>query len=124
MRLGIDIGGTKMEAAILDDGGVFVFRERLETPSSYRELLKDIAKLVDKAKSVTGYDGPVGVCTPGIVTSENLIEGGNLQIIIVYGAVRIWMNGLMDCIIMIMNWIVNIVMYLLITILVDINLKT
>lgn len=82
MRLGIDIGGTKMEAAILDDGGVFVFRERLETPSSYRELLKDIAKLVDKAKSVTGYDGPVGVCTPGIVTSENLIEGGNLQIII------------------------------------------
>ena len=49
MRLGIDIGGTKMEAAIMDDGGIFVFRERMETPSNYKSLLQNIAALTDKA---------------------------------------------------------------------------
>ena len=81
MRLGIDIGGTKMEAAIMDDGGIFVFRERMETPSNYKSLLQNIAALTDKAKAATGYDGPIGVCTPGIVNAANLIEGGNLQIL-------------------------------------------
>ena len=82
MRLGIDIGGSKMEAAILDDSGSFIFRERIETPSNYRLLLQSLSELVSKAKQDTGFDGPIGVCTPGIVNGDNLIEGGNLQILI------------------------------------------
>lgn len=81
MQLGIDIGGTKIEAAIIADGGIFTFKERRPTPPSYNELLVSIADLAQEAQSKTGYDGPIGVCTPGIVNAANLIEGGNLQIL-------------------------------------------
>lgn len=71
-----------MEAAILDDGGHFLFRERIPTPDDYRSLLIAINNLVTAAKDATGYDGPFGVCTPGIPNAEGVVEGGNLQIII------------------------------------------
>ena len=43
MRLGIDLGGTKIEAAIIDDSGLFVCRERVSTPKEYADILKAIA---------------------------------------------------------------------------------
>jgi fructokinase len=68
MRLGIDLGGTKIEAAVLDDGGAIVWRERLPTPSTdYPAVLHAIAALIDRALQANGLpvDMPVGIGTPG-----------------------------------------------------------
>ena len=80
MRLGIDLGGTKIEAAILDDSGSFIFRERVPTPKDYNEVLQAITGLRDHVASTYGYQGPVGICTPGSTSkSTGLMQGSNSQ---------------------------------------------
>ena len=78
MRCGIDVGGTKIETAILSDGGNFLSRERINTPRNYKSLLDSINESVEKAAKKTGFDGPVGICMPGSVSKETgLIQGAN-----------------------------------------------
>ena len=80
MRLGIDLGGTKIEAAILDDSGSFICRERVPTPKDYNEILQAITGLRDQVASAYGYEGPVGICTPGSTSkSTGLMQGSNSQ---------------------------------------------
>ena len=59
MRCGIDVGGTKIETAILSDSGEFLFRERIDTPDNYTAMIHAIKAGVDLAADDTGYDGPV-----------------------------------------------------------------
>lgn len=78
MRCGIDVGGTKIETAILSDTGEFLSRERTNTPKNYAALLNSINKSVQQASKNTGFDGPVGICMPGSVSNETgLIQGAN-----------------------------------------------
>ena len=78
MRCGIDVGGTKIETAILSDSGKFLSRERTNTPKNYAALLNSINKSVQQASKNTGFDGPVGICMPGSVSNETgLIQGAN-----------------------------------------------
>ena len=78
MRCGIDVGGTKIETAIISDGGEFIFRERTNTPKNYAALLNSIDESVQLASKNTGFDGPVGICMPGSVSKETgLIQGAN-----------------------------------------------
>ena len=78
MRCGIDVGGTKIETAILSDSGEFLSRERTNTPKNYAALLNSIDKSVQQASKNTGFDGPVGICMPGSVSNETgLIQGAN-----------------------------------------------
>lgn len=74
MHLGIDLGGTKIEAAVLDDTGDFVFRERIATPQGdYSATLRAIQSLVTKAESTLGQPVvAVGVGHPG---SANPLDG-------------------------------------------------
>ena len=79
MLLGIDLGGTKTEAAVLDADGSEHFRRRLATPSaSYEGILDTIARLVEQAESACGAFERVGVCTPGAVVPETgLLKNSN-----------------------------------------------
>ena len=80
MRLGIDLGGTKIEAAILDDSGSFICRERVPTPKDYDDVLRSITNLRDQVASTYDYHGPVGICTPGSVSkATGLMQGSNSQ---------------------------------------------
>lgn len=66
-RLGVDLGGTKIEAALLDSNGTTVAAERTPTPSGdYRATLRAIADLVLKIEqhAATG-PLPLGICVPG-----------------------------------------------------------
>ncbi len=66
MRIGIDLGGTKIEAAALDERGELVARRRVPTPGGYSETLAAIATLVAAVEAELGGGArPVGVCTPG-----------------------------------------------------------
>jgi fructokinase len=74
MQLGIDLGGTKIEAAVLDAAGNFKFRERVPTPQGdYRATLAAIQSLVMRAESALhAHITAVGVGHPG---STNPLNG-------------------------------------------------
>ncbi len=42
-RIGIDLGGTKIEIAVLDPGGTEVLRQRMPTPHGYPDTVEAIA---------------------------------------------------------------------------------
>jgi len=66
VRLGVDLGGTKIEAIALSPEGRVLDRRRVATPSSYAgtiAAIKDIVEAVERAVGVRGL--PVGIGTPG-----------------------------------------------------------
>ncbi len=69
MRIGIDLGGTKIEVIALSNSGEELFRKRIPTPrGSYSETLLAIKSLVDDAEQATGQKGSVGVGIPGTIS--------------------------------------------------------
>jgi fructokinase len=69
LRIGIDLGGTKIEALALDSDGREVFRRRIPSPrENYAETLKAIESLVEAAEAEAGERGTVGVGMPGALS--------------------------------------------------------
>jgi predicted NBD/HSP70 family sugar kinase len=65
-RLGVDLGGTKIEIAGLGRDGAVVYRRRIETPvGDYGATVEAIAALVEAAERELGERGTVGIATPG-----------------------------------------------------------
>jgi fructokinase len=65
-RLGIDLGGTKIELAALDAAGAVRLRRRCATPAGdYDATLDALAGLVDAAERELGTQATVGIATPG-----------------------------------------------------------
>jgi predicted NBD/HSP70 family sugar kinase len=66
MRIGIDLGGTKIEIVALDESGREHLRRRVPTPSNdYDATLGMIARLVDEAEATLRVRATVGIGTPG-----------------------------------------------------------
>jgi fructokinase len=66
IRIGVDFGGTKIEAAALDGDGRFLARVRAPSPPSYDDALTAVRDLVAQAERQAGARAPaVGVCGPG-----------------------------------------------------------
>lgn len=71
MRIGIDLGGTKIEVIALSNEGQELFRKRTDTPRfDYQQTLQAIAGLVHDAETATGETGTVGVGIPNIVAGH------------------------------------------------------
>jgi fructokinase len=85
MRIGVDVGGTKIEAIALDAQGVELQRIRLATPKGdYEGTIASIADLVRELETATKQTGTVGVGIPGtIVGSTGLVKNANST----------WLNG-------------------------------
>jgi fructokinase len=79
MRIGIDLGGTKIEAIALGDDGTELSRGRVPTPSgNYDATLKAIAELVFSIEEKLGQKGSVGIGTPGAISPRTgLIKNSN-----------------------------------------------
>jgi fructokinase len=77
--IGVDLGGSKIEAIVLDRDGASRWRERVPTPAGdYRATLAAVAALVERAESDLGLVGcSVGVGTPGTATDAGLIKNAN-----------------------------------------------
>lgn len=85
MLIGVDWGGTKIEAAALDADGAVVDRRRADTPrSDYQGCLRLIANLVEQIEGGTGAPGTVGVGLPGSLDPRTGVAKG---------ASSTWMNG-------------------------------
>lgn len=79
MRLGIDLGGTKIEGLVIDDAGAEKARLRVPTPAtSYEEDVKAIADLVAELELRVGTRCTVGIAHPGAVSpATGLIKNAN-----------------------------------------------
>ncbi len=69
MRIGIDIGGTKIAALALADDGRELAHERVATPKDYREILATCVSLAEKLEGGKGAR-PLGLCMPGAVDAS------------------------------------------------------
>ncbi|WP_312464777.1 ROK family protein, partial [Pantoea endophytica] len=69
MRIGIDLGGTKIEVIALSDQGQELFRHRVNTPrDDYAATVQAIVDLVLLAEEKTGQQGTVGIGIPGTIS--------------------------------------------------------
>ena len=66
MRIGVDLGGTKIEAIALSKSGETLIRKRVPTPSGdYHGTVQTITDMVLAIEKQLGQPGTVGVATPG-----------------------------------------------------------
>lgn len=80
MRVGLDIGGTKISAIGLDDGGTVVARARVATPQTYAATLSAVGRIVGDLEGQHGEEASrVGVSLPGVVdVSAGMVYAVNL----------------------------------------------
>ena len=85
MRIGVDLGGTKIEVAVLDDAGVIQHRSRAATPrDDYAGTVASVAALVGAAERAVQCNASVGVAMPGAVSpATGLLKNANST----------WLNG-------------------------------
>jgi len=79
MRIGIDLGGTKIEGVALDDDGRERGRIRVQTPAGdYPGTIDAIAKIVGELERQTACRPRVGVGIPGTVSpASGVIKNAN-----------------------------------------------
>ena len=68
--IGIDLGGTKMEAQVFDDAWSVAARRRRDTPKDYAELVTELADLIRWADAQTSGTLPVGIGAAGLVNPK------------------------------------------------------
>jgi fructokinase len=84
VRIGIDLGGTKIEAVALSSAGEEIARRRVTTPRDYAASLDAIAGLVQELDRAADATGTVGVGIPGtVVPHTGLVKNAN----------SVWLNG-------------------------------
>ena len=83
--IGIDLGGTKMEAQVFDDAWSVAVRRRRDTPKDYADLVTELADLIRWADAHTSGTVPVGIGAAGLVNPKtgltltaNLVATGQL----------------------------------------------
>jgi len=83
MRLGIDLGGTKIAGVVLDERDEVIWESRSPTPrGDYEATLSAIAALVDAGERAAGQACSVGVGTPGALAAGRLKNANST-----------WLNG-------------------------------
>src|SRR5882757_5342346 len=85
MRIGIDLGGTKIEALAIDNKGVELARHRIDAPrDDYAASIDAMVGLVRRLEEETGRVGTVGAGIPGSISSKTgLVKNSNST----------WLNG-------------------------------
>lgn len=79
MRIGVDLGGTKIEVAALDAAGAVVARRRVHTPAQdYAATIRTIRALVEAVEAELGRRCSVGVAMPGAISpATGLVKNAN-----------------------------------------------
>ncbi|MEQ1707128.1 MAG: ROK family protein [Terricaulis sp.] len=85
MRLGVDFGGAKIEAALLDSQGEIRVRERVPNPGNYQAAVRAVAELTARIEQAAGTRAAaIGVAMPGSLSPlTGLVRNAN----------SVWLNG-------------------------------
>ncbi len=84
-KIGIDLGGTKIEGILLDDKLNVIERKRIPTQQEkgYKSIVNSIASLVNELKTKAIDNVTIGLCTPGAISKKTgLIKNSNTQCLI------------------------------------------
>ncbi len=82
-RIGIDLGGTKIEIVVLGLDDQPALRRRVDTPREYPAIVGAIAGLVQGAETELGVSASVGVGIPGVISpATGLVKNANSQALI------------------------------------------
>jgi len=78
-RIGIDLGGTKIEAMVIDRSGQELLRQRVSTPQGdYQGTVEAIAQLVAVVEQQSGRYGSIGIGMPGALSpATGLVKNAN-----------------------------------------------
>jgi len=80
MRIGIDFGGTKIEAAAIDEAGGFSARIRRPNPGTYDGAIRLVGELIAEVEQLAGPARSVGLAIPGSPSPlTGLIRNANSQ---------------------------------------------
>ena len=84
-RIGIDLGGTKIEAVLMDPAGEILRRQRVPTPRhDYPKTIEAIHELVRQLERELGAPATLGIGTPGAISpATGLVKNEN----------SVWLNG-------------------------------
>ena len=83
MKIGIDLGGTKIEIVALEQNisGEYqeIYRRRCETPQGqYQQTLRAICDLIDEAEAHYNQQATIGIGIPGAISAQtNLVKNAN-----------------------------------------------
>lgn len=85
MRIGVDLGGTKIEVAALGPDGAFLLRERHTSPTGdYAKTVRAIREAVAAAETKLARKGTVGIGIPGAISpATGVVKNANST----------WLNG-------------------------------
>lgn len=83
MKIGVDLGGTKIEIVALAGNGVELIRRRIPTPAGdYDAIVNAIGHLVRNVESELGQESTVGIGTPGAIdASTGLLKNSNSTVL-------------------------------------------
>jgi len=84
-KIGIDLGGTKIESILLDQKLNVVERTRIPTnqEKGYNSIIESIVKIVTDLKKKTNEKTTIGLSTPGAISKKTgLIKNSNTQCLI------------------------------------------
>ena len=84
-RIGIDLGGTKIEGILTDENYKTITRKRIPTnqDKGYNSILESIKNLILELVQESNDEISIGVCTPGALSlSSGLIKNSNTQCLI------------------------------------------
>ena len=86
IRIGVDFGGTKIEAAALGDAGEFLARVREPNPGDYRAAIETVVRLVGETEKQVGIGlTNVGIGMPGSISpNTGLVRNSN----------SVWLNDM------------------------------
>ncbi len=84
VRIGVDFGGTKIEAAALDDDGEFLARQRVPNPGSYDAALHCVRELIARIEAELGRALSIGIGVPGSISPRTGV---------MRNANTVWLNG-------------------------------
>ena len=74
MKVGIDLGGTKTEAIVINGDGKEIFRKRIKTENNYQGTLDGIkVSLIKEIENKFQYINQIGIGMPGAVSIDSAL---------------------------------------------------
>lgn len=104
-RIGIDLGGTKIEGLLLSSDNKVIERKRIATKQEegYETIIQRIVQLINDMKSISNKDTQIGICTPGSLDIETGILKNSNTVCLIGKSIKKDIESELNCSIAIDN---------------------
>ena len=104
-RIGIDLGGTKIEGILLSDNNKVIERKRIQTKQEegYNSIINRIVKLITNIRSRSDKECQIGICTPGALDLETGILKNSNTTCLIGKSIKVDIENKLGCSIAIDN---------------------